>query len=29
MNGKTVVDALAEIGQHLGIPGYTAPKQGV
>ncbi|WP_067891179.1 DUF1906 domain-containing protein [Nocardia vaccinii] len=25
LNNRTVVDALAEIGAHLGIPGYTAP----
>jgi hypothetical protein len=25
LGGRTVVDALAEIGQHLGLPGYEAP----
>lgn len=28
LNGRTVVDALAEIGAHLGIAGYTAPTKG-
>jgi hypothetical protein len=25
LNGRTIVDALAEIGAHLGIPGYQLP----
>lgn len=28
LNGKTIVDALAEIGAHLGLAGYTPPTQG-
>ncbi|MGW3545903.1 glycoside hydrolase family 25 protein [Nocardia niigatensis] len=28
LGGRTVVDALAAIGEHLGIPGFAAPKGG-
>lgn len=28
LNGKTIVDALAEIGQKLGLDGYAPPAQG-
>ena len=28
LNGRTIVDALAEIGAHLGLSGYQPPARG-